>query len=128
MFSILLLLLFSLCTLFSPLPVSVSVNAAFPDCQKGPLSNFPICDPTLDPITRATDLVVHRLNLTERILRLGYDQNGFPHLGLPEWNFGHEALHGVASGTGFTQSGNWSSSTIFPTPINTAAIEIYLLI
>ena len=62
-----------------------------------------------------------RLNVSERIWQLGYSTNGIPHLGLPGYSFGTEGLHGVASGTQFTDSGNFSSASYFPTPVNTAA-------
>ena len=94
--------------------------AAFPDCEKGVGSKWPICDPSLSPSLRARDLV-SRMNLTERFLRLGYDTADVPRLGLPHYSFGTEGLHGVASGTQFTQSGDFSSSSLFPAPINSAA-------
>ena len=90
------------------------------DCQHGPLATFPICDMSLSPMTRAMDLTL-RLNISERIWQLGYSTNGHPRLGLPGYSFGTEGLHGVASGTQFTERGNFSSASYFPTPINTAA-------
>ena len=115
---------FLLVALFSLLRASSSAPlpgfADFPDCVQGPGASWPICDSSLSPAARAADLV-SRMNLTERLIRLGYDCPGLPHLGLPHYSFGTEGLHGIASGTQFTQSGDFSSSTLFPTPINSAA-------
>ena len=57
-------------------------------------------DTTLDPKARAHDLV-SRMTVWERASQLRHDAPAVPRLGVPEYNWWNEALHGVArAGTG----------------------------
>lgn len=92
----------------------------FPDCQTGPMKDFPICDPSLSEKIRSLDLV-RRMNLTEKINNLGNGASGATRLGLPPYQFWSEALHGVADspGVSFTSplGAEFSAATSFPMPI-----------
>ena len=68
-------------------------------------------DTTLDPKARAHDLV-SRMTVWERASQLRYDAPAVPRLGVPEYNWWNEALHGVARA---------GLATVFPQPIGMAA-------
>lgn len=68
-------------------------------------------DYTLDFETRAADLV-NQMTLDEKIAQLGDKSPAIPRLGIPEYNWWNECLHGVA------RSGN---ATVFPQAIGMAA-------
>lgn len=91
---------------------------AFPDCANGPLKNNTVCDSSLTPRERVNGLL-EVLTVEEKIANLNFQAPGAERLGLPEYDWWNEALHGVAGDVGseFTESGNFSSATSFPQPI-----------
>jgi beta-D-xylosidase 4 len=95
-------------------------NASFPDCKSGPLSTFPICDQSLPIRLRATDLV-NRMTTAEKITRLIRNATAIPRLGLPNFIWGSEALHGVAYSAGVRFGDDLPAATSFPMPINLGA-------
>lgn len=77
-------------------------------CQK---SNCKYLDPALTPEARATDLVA-RMTLEEKAAQLGHTAPAIPRLGVPEYNWWNEGLHGVARA---------GIATVFPQAIGMAA-------
>ncbi|WP_443749842.1 glycoside hydrolase family 3 C-terminal domain-containing protein [Asticcacaulis solisilvae] len=65
----------------------------------------------LTPEARAADLVSH-MTLEEKALQLGNDAPAIPRLGVPEYNWWNEGLHGVARA---------GIATVFPQAIGMAA-------
>jgi beta-D-xylosidase 4 len=92
-------------------------NASFPDCKSGPLSTFRICDQSLPSRQRAADLV-SRLTTAEKITRLVTGSANVSRLGLPNFQWWSEALHGVATSPGVHFGGDLPAATSFPMPIN----------
>ena len=72
---------------------------------------FPYEDKTLSPEQRADDLI-SRLTLEEKTLLMLNDSKAIPRLGIKQYNWWNEALHGV---------GRNGSATVFPQPIGMAA-------
>jgi beta-D-xylosidase 4 len=95
-------------------------NLSFPDCKSGPLSTFPICDQSLPSRQRATDLI-SRMTTTEKITQMVHKAGAIPRLGLPEFIWWSEALHGVAYSPGVSFGGDLPAATSFPMPINLGA-------
>ena len=58
-------------------------------------SNFAFCDTSLSYEVRAMDLV-NQMTLNEKVLQLGNKAYGVPRLGLAEYQWWSEALHGVS--------------------------------
>jgi beta-glucosidase-like glycosyl hydrolase len=87
------------------------LSAGFPDCKAGPLSTFPICDQSIPTHQRAADLV-SRMTTAEKITQMVHQAAAIPRLGLPNYDWWSEALHGVCSGPG---------ATSFPQVINLGA-------
>jgi len=85
-----------------------ALSANYPDCKKGPLSTFPICDQSIPTHQRAADLV-SRMTTAEKITQMVHLAAAIPRLGLPSYDWWSEALHGV-----YTYSGAIS----FPQVIN----------
>ena len=69
-------------------------------------------DKSLSPRERAHDLV-SRMTLWERASQLRYDAPAIPRLGVPEYNWWNEALHGVARA---------GTATMFPQAIALGAM------
>lgn len=85
------------------------------------LKNFSFCDPSLDVQTRVNDLV-SRLTLQEKIGWLVNAAKGVSRLGIPNYEWWSEALHGVSyTGPGTKFSGLVPGATSFPQVILTAA-------
>ncbi len=111
------------CLLILFVVAAVPINgqtASFPDCKSGPLSTFPICDPSLPSYQRAVDLV-SRMNTAEKITQLNTAAAAIPRLGIPAYQWVNEALHGVAYSWGVSFGGDLPAATSFPMPINLAA-------
>ncbi|KAG6843961.1 hypothetical protein H0H87_011383 [Tephrocybe sp. NHM501043] len=94
-------------------------NFSFPDCATGLLKSNAVCDTTKDAATRAK-AVIAQFTVDELIANTDSLSPGVPRLGLPSYEWWSEALHGVAGSPGvqFASSGNFSSATSFPQPIN----------
>jgi beta-glucosidase len=76
-----------------------------------PDSTFPFEDPALPLTLRAADLV-SRLTLEEKISQMVHPAAGVERLGIPEYNWWNECLHGVARA---------GVATVFPQAIGLAA-------
>jgi beta-glucosidase len=74
-------------------------------------TNPPYKDPSLSIEKRAADLV-SRMTLEEKVSQIGHTSDAVPRLGIPEYNWWNEGLHGVA------RAGN---ATVFPQAIGMAA-------
>lgn len=67
----------------------------FPDCKIGPLSSFPICNQSLSSHQRAIDLI-SRLTTAEKMTQMTTKADAITRLGLPEFQWWSEGLHGIA--------------------------------
>ncbi|KAJ7858370.1 beta-xylosidase [Mycena olivaceomarginata] len=78
---------------------------SFPDCTSGPLAH--------------TTALIAMFTTNDLIRNTDNFSSGVPRLGLPEYDWWSEALHGVASSPGitFADSGDFSYATSFPSPI-----------
>ncbi|KAL8097524.1 beta-xylosidase/alpha-L-arabinofuranosidase 2-like [Apium graveolens] len=121
-------LCFQLCFIVSHFFLCNNKVSAYPsavfacDVIKNPeVRNYRFCDRTLDVESRVNDLL-SRMTLQEKILNLINDARGSSRLGIPEYNWWSEALHGVAStGIGTNFSAPIYGATSFPQVICTAA-------
>lgn len=88
------------------------------DCQSLPQAAYPFCNTSLTAAERASDLV-SRLTIEELIAQSTSIAPAIPRLGIKDYNWRSNCLHGwTASG------GNWPTGlywTVFPAPINLAA-------
>ncbi|KAG8503898.1 hypothetical protein CXB51_001855 [Gossypium anomalum] len=86
--------------------------------------SYPFCKPTL-PINQRVQDLISRLTLEEKISQLVNSAPPIPRLGIPEYEWWSEALHGVAYfpglHTGMSLNGTIQSATSFPQVILTAA-------
>lgn len=92
-----------------------TIRLSFPDCQNGPLSQTVVCNASADPHERA-EALVSMFTLEELVSCTGNTIYGVPRLGLPPYQVWSEALHGLDRAY-FTQSGEYSWATSFPSPI-----------
>src|SRR3954469_25009394 len=69
-------------------------------------------DPQLPVEQRVNDLV-SRMTLQEKVSQLGHSADAIPRLGVPQYDWWNEGLHGVA------RAGN---ATVFPQAIGMAAM------
>src|SRR5690242_15989095 len=76
-----------------------------------PLADAPYRNPQLPVEQRVNDLIT-RMTLEEKVSQLGHTADAVPRLGIPEYNWWNEGLHGVA------RSGY---ATVFPQAIGLAA-------
>lgn len=92
------------------------------DVIKNPeVKNYRFCDVTLDVELRVNDLL-SRMTLQEKIVNLGHEAGGVSRLGIPQYNWWSEALHGVSNlGKGTNFSSPVFAATSFPQVIGTAA-------
>ncbi|CBQ71612.1 related to Beta-xylosidase [Sporisorium reilianum SRZ2] len=107
----------------SPLALQ-HVNFTFPNCSTLPLSTLPVCDTSLDFYTRATSLVA-QFTTAELINNTVNHAPGVPRLGIPQYQWWTEALHGVARSPGVNfnpdAAGEFGCATSFPQVINLGA-------
>jgi len=80
-------------------------------CFTAQAQQFPFQDKSLSPEERAGDLV-SRLTLEEKAALLMHESAAVPRLGIRQYNWWNEALHGV---------GRNGSATTFPQPVGMAA-------
>ncbi|KAM4109129.1 hypothetical protein ACB094_03G098000 [Castanea mollissima] len=85
------------------------------------IKSFPFCDNKLSYQVRARDLV-SQMTLYEKVRQLGNRAYGAPRIGLPEYEWWSEALHGLSNvGPGTFFDDSVAHATSFPTPILTTA-------
>ncbi|HEU5076474.1 MAG TPA: glycoside hydrolase family 3 N-terminal domain-containing protein [Polyangiaceae bacterium] len=97
-----------------PPPSEPTAASAAPPRQRAPKltkHEFPFRDPRLSADARAAD-IVRRLTLAEKIAQLSHAAPAIERLGIPEYNWWNEALHGVARN---------GRATVFPQAIGMAA-------
>ncbi|ANB12660.1 hypothetical protein AWJ20_922 [Sugiyamaella lignohabitans] len=94
------------------------LNYSFPDCTREPLKSNLVCDTSAHYLDRARALV-NEFTLQELINNTDNTAPGVPRLGIPNYQWWSEALHGIASSPGmqYAESGEYSHSTSFPQPI-----------
>src|SRR5581483_1242943 len=73
--------------------------------------NAPYKNPAL-PLEKRVDDLVSRMTLEEKVSQLGHTADAVPRLGIPEYNWWNEGLHGVARA---------EIATVFPQAIGMAA-------
>lgn len=84
-------------------------------------SALAFCNSSLSFVDRATDLV-SRLSLQEKVQQLVNKATGVPRLGVPEYEWWSEALHGLSNtGTGVRFNATVPGATSFPAVILSAA-------
>jgi beta-glucosidase len=95
--------------------IAAMVMACTAACAKKPpvdeLANLPFRNPALSFDARAKDLI-GRMTLEEKAHQLGHAAPAIPRLGIPEYNWWNEGLHGVARA---------GTATVFPQAIGMAA-------
>src|SRR6185312_13423334 len=74
-------------------------------------ANAPYKNPSL-PLEERVDDLVSRMTLEEKVSQLGHTADAVPRLGIPEYNWWNEGLHGVARA---------GVATVFPQAIGMAA-------
>lgn len=89
------------------LPAAVLLISASAAAQEA----LPFRDPTLSPEARAAD-IVSRMTLLEKAEQLRHNAPALPRLGIPEYSWWSEGLHGVARA---------GEATVFPQAIALAA-------
>ena len=88
------------------------------DCQSQPQSGYPFCNPSLSLEERTTDLV-SRLTLDEIIQQTSTIAPAISRLGIKDYNWRSNCLHGWSESGGHWFSGlQW---TVFPAPIGLGA-------
>uniref|UniRef100_K3X6N1 Fibronectin type III-like domain-containing protein n=1 Tax=Globisporangium ultimum (strain ATCC 200006 / CBS 805.95 / DAOM BR144) TaxID=431595 RepID=K3X6N1_GLOUD len=106
------------------LPALLGLLAALPLCTaipracEAPHSALPFCNTSLATPARVEDLL-HRLSLREKVLLLtarASPRGNVSVIGLPEYNWGANCVHGVQSTCGT------NCATNFPNPVNIGAI------
>ena len=88
------------------------------DCQSKPQSELPFCDTSLSFMARAQDLE-SRLTTSEKIAQTSSIAPAIPRLGIKDYNWRSNCLHGWSK-----SGGKWTSDlawTVFPAPIGLAA-------
>ncbi|EST06953.1 Glycoside hydrolase, family 3, N-terminal [Kalmanozyma brasiliensis GHG001] len=100
------------------------LNFSFPDCSAPPLSTNGICNTSLDYYSRASALV-SEFTTTELVNNTINFAPGVPRLGIPNYQWWTEALHGVAGSPGVNfnpdNTAEYGSATSFPQIINLGA-------
>lgn len=94
-----------------PLAALLYATSCFSAPAPKPPANAPYRNPALPVEQRVNDLVA-RMTLEEKISQLGHTADAVPRLGIPEYNWWNEGLHGVARA---------GIATVFPQAIGLAA-------
>ncbi|KAJ5764789.1 hypothetical protein N7520_004348 [Penicillium odoratum] len=92
-----------------------TIDLGFPDCENGPLSKTLVCDSSATAYDRAAALI-SLFTFEELVNSTGNTIPAIPRLGLPPYQVWSEALHGLDRAN-FTDSGDYSWATSFPSPI-----------
>lgn len=104
----------------SPPPIPVHLTCGSPE-----LSSLPFCNRSLPVEARVADLLP-RLNITNKIDQTKMVADAIPSLGMKQYNFGGEALHGVWSScvvdnvttATHVSTGKIVCATQFPAPVH----------
>jgi len=88
-----------------------AAQGEIPPACKEKAAKCKFTDATLTPLERATDLV-SRMTLEEKAAQVGHTAPAIPRLGVPQYNWWNEGLHGVARA---------GIATVFPQAIGMAA-------
>lgn len=89
----------------------LALSTAIGACAQGPEPEGRYLDPTLPVEQRVADLVA-RMTLEEKVSQMVHGAAAIPQLGIPEYNWWNECLHGVARA---------GTATVFPQAIGLAA-------
>jgi beta-glucosidase len=101
-----------LLALFSPFSFAQDTNGQASVSQVSPeIANAPFRNPSL-PIDKRVDDLVSRMTLEEKVSQMVHTAAAIPRLGIPEYNWWSEGLHGAAR-EGY--------ATVFPQAIGLAA-------
>lgn len=95
---------------FTGIVLAVVLLTALALADENP-ANMLFMDPT-QPIEKRVDDLVSRLTLEEKVWQMMYTARAIPRLGIPEYNWWSEALHGV---------GRAGEATVFPQAIGMGA-------
>ncbi|GFZ18878.1 glycosyl hydrolase family protein [Actinidia rufa] len=107
-------------TLSASQPIKASPNPKFP-CAPPYHNLYPFCNLSLPTASRAHSLL-SLLTLPEKIRQLCSNASAVPRLGLPEYLWWSESVHGVAAeGPGVNFAGPIESATNFPQVLVAAA-------
>src|SRR4029077_10681954 len=98
--------LVTLCAAIAP-----SASAQQSTTNSGADTDPPYKNPNLSVERRAEDIVA-RMTLEEKVSQIGHTSDAAPRLGIPEYNWWNEGLHGVARA---------GDATVFPQAIGLAA-------
>ena len=85
-------------------------------CKDPELRSLKFCDHRLPVETRVADLLP-RLNLTQRLGQFSGTAPAIPELGMAEYNYGGEALHGIWSDCVNSSAGELKCPTQFGSPL-----------
>ncbi|KAJ5114290.1 hypothetical protein NUU61_000049 [Penicillium alfredii] len=96
-----------------------TIELSFPDCSKPPLSKTQVCNTSANAHDRAVALI-SMFTFEELVNSTGNNIPAIPRLGLPPYQVWSEGLHGLSRGK-FSESGDYSWVTSFPSPILTMA-------
>lgn len=91
------------------IPLAIVSFLLLLSCDRQPA--YPFQNTKLDFDTRAEDMV-SRMTLEEKVSQLGHYADAVEHLGIPQYNWWNESLHGVARA---------GKATVFPQAIGMAA-------
>ena len=86
-------------------------------CEDPPLRSMPFCNRSLSIADRVADLLP-RLTVEQQISQLSMRAAAVPALGLIEYNFGGEALHGLWSNCATSPTGEKKCPTQFGSPLS----------
>ena len=96
---------------FATVSSAQNVSASTPEQGSADLENAPFRNPSL-PIEKRIDDLVSRMTLEEKVSQMVHTAAAIPRLGIPEYNWWSEGLHGAAR-EGY--------ATVFPQAIGLAA-------
>jgi len=80
--------------IFMVVSIFTFIILSFVSAKENP-ENMLFMDPS-QPIDKRVDDLVSRLTLEEKVSQMSYNATAIPRLGIPEYNWWSEALHGVA--------------------------------
>ena len=114
-----------LCIILTVINAQHGVNWNYP-CTISSNQNYKFCDYSLSFEERANDLVYNveaglSDNLTVWQSLFNVQAASIGELNIPQYQWGNEALHGIANSFGVNWNGKITSATMFPMPIATSS-------